>query len=269
MNRPAWIRSEGDFWYASAAGEGSELDRSRATTAEHGFETSRKRASSEGFGYEVVGTQLENPYLVVFVALGGQDHHRDLPGGRPGAQLSQDPIAVETRKIKVEDNDIGCKPIDLVQRLHSVPGLGYPVPFALEQVLHYPAQLLFVLHQQHAGTLSPPAGQDSIGDCRLFEEFHIHREVRHWSGRHSRARGRWGSRRRPAGSPPPRAGRCRLGDFGLLSRDVGDPHQLLQRRLTGKRVPQPTRKQGAHASLAGGFRDLFQARAVSNAPFQV
>ena len=49
--------------------------------------------------------------------------------------------------------DVGRAPVHLVQRLHAVARLGHGVALALQQVLHHPAKLVLVVHQQHAAPL--------------------------------------------------------------------------------------------------------------------
>ena len=78
-----------------------------AAPAEHGVEPGREGAGPERLGEEVVRAELEDPHLVVLVALRGQHDHRDVRGGRPRAQVRQHAVAVEPGQVEVEDDDVG------------------------------------------------------------------------------------------------------------------------------------------------------------------
>ena len=145
--------------------------------AEHRLEPSRKRTSTKWLGYEVVGAQLEHAYLVILIAFGRQHHDRDIPGGGPGAELLQHAIAIESREVQIQNDDVGGKPVDFVEGLDPVPGFGHLIALPLQQIFHHPAQLLLVFYQEDTGTLSPTPGQRPVIRSWLLEQLHVHGEL--------------------------------------------------------------------------------------------
>src|SRR5690348_3770219 len=99
--------------------EGGWSRPSRPPATEDRFESGGQRSSPERLGDEVIGAELEDADLIVFVALGRQHHDWNFPSGRPGTQLGQDAVAVESGQVEIEDDHIRRKPIDLVQCLNT------------------------------------------------------------------------------------------------------------------------------------------------------
>src|SRR5437660_11480971 len=126
-----WARTSG-LMRASAASAGETApDMSGMRTpplpaaAQDGFEPGRQGAGAERLRQEVVGAELEHAHFVVLVSLGGEHDDGDRRRRRTRPQVREHAVAVEPRKIQVEDDDIRPHPIDLVERLHPVARLRH------------------------------------------------------------------------------------------------------------------------------------------------
>src|SRR5881392_2119209 len=73
----------------------SWLTRPLSPPAQHCLQPRRQRARPERLREEVVGTQLEHPHLVVFVALRRENDDRDVGGRGTRTQVGQHAVAVE------------------------------------------------------------------------------------------------------------------------------------------------------------------------------
>src|SRR3977135_3131609 len=119
---------------------------SSAPAAEYGLDPCGERASAKRFGHEIVGAELEYSHFVVLVSFGGEDHDRNVPGSRTRAKLGQHAVAVDARLVQIQSGAVRSESIDLIQCLDPIAGLGHPVALTLQQVLHYPAQLILVFN---------------------------------------------------------------------------------------------------------------------------
>src|SRR5690349_22103137 len=69
--------------------EGGWSRPSRPPATEDRFESGGQRSSPERLGDEVIGAELEDADLIVFVALGGQHHHWNFPSGKSEEHTSE------------------------------------------------------------------------------------------------------------------------------------------------------------------------------------
>src|SRR5216117_1446011 len=97
-----------------------------------GFEPGRQRAGAERLRQEVIGAELEHSHLVVLVPFGGEHDDGDGSGGGARAQVRQHPIAVESRQVQIEHDDVRPDAVDLVERLNPVASLRYVVAVPLD-----------------------------------------------------------------------------------------------------------------------------------------
>src|SRR5207245_2401485 len=73
--------------------------------AQDGFEPGRQGAGAERLRQEVVGAELEHAHFVILVSLGREHDDGDRRGRRTRPQVRQHAVAVEPRKIQIEDDD--------------------------------------------------------------------------------------------------------------------------------------------------------------------
>jgi hypothetical protein len=150
--------------------------------------------------------------------------------------LCENAITIQTRKIQIQNNDIGSEPVHLVERLNSIAGLRHPIAFPLEQVFHDSTQLFFVFHQEDTGTLSPSSGGEAIRLARILQQLHFGELMVDWRRRSGHSCGR------PTPGLPgldsALAGvRC---GHRLIRGNIGHPQELFQARFSGQDMTEPT-----------------------------
>jgi hypothetical protein len=109
----------------------------------------------------VCGAGLHGGHGVLGGAEGG--HHDDVGRRRPGARLAQDRHAVDVGHLEIREHDVERAGAELDQCRSPALDPRHGVAFQLQHLGHQPAELRFVVDDQHARHLQPPSVSARLG----------------------------------------------------------------------------------------------------------
>ncbi len=128
-------------------GRGGAFGGGARGTAQQGTDPGDEFARAVGLGEVVVGAQVEAEQQVV---LGGtRGEHQDGQLVSLGAQGTHDVEAVQARHHHVEHEQVGCGPVEVVERLAPVAHDDHGVTLALQVAAGQLGLLLVVLGDHH------------------------------------------------------------------------------------------------------------------------